>query len=144
MITRALAILLLTVATFAHGSSEDPPVRFAFVDVFVTSAEPLAAYQVDLCDSAHTATIVGIEGGEHPAFSAPPFYDPAAMTSDRVILAAFTTQAGLPTGRTRVARVHIQITGTTPPNYVATLTTAGTIGAKKISATVEAKQGANQ
>jgi len=141
MITRALAILLLTVATFAHGSSEDPPVRFTFINVYVSAVEPLAAYQVELHDDAHAATIVGIEGGEHPAFTAPPFYDPAAMSGERVILAAFTTQADLPVGRTRVARVHVQITGMKPPSFVATLTTAGTIGAKKINATVQIAEG---
>lgn len=141
MIARVIAILVLAFGVLASGASEEPPVRFASVDIIIHASQPLAAYQVELRDDARVATIVGIEGGEHPAFAAPPFYDPAAMQHDRVILAAYSTNADLPSGTVRVARVHVQITGTTPPNYVATLTTAGTIGAKKIRATVEAKQG---
>jgi hypothetical protein len=138
---RLAAIVLLALAMFARGAGEDPPVRFASVDIIINASEPLAAWQVELSDEASVAVIVGIEGGDHPAFTAPPFYDPAAMQQGRIILAAYSTNADLPAGSVRVARVHVQITGTTPPNYVATLTTAGTTGAKKINATVVVKQG---
>mgnify|MGYP001172750501 CR=1 FL=1 len=86
-------------------------VRFATVDVFVDSTNrPLAAYQIEIKAADPSVKIVGIEGGAHPAFSRPPFYDPRAMQADRVILAAFSTNSinQLPVGRTRVATIHVQ------------------------------------
>jgi len=85
---------------------------------------------------AGSVEIVGIEGGEHPAFVEPPYYDPAAMANDRVILAAFSTGKDLPHGRVRVARVHVQVSGGVEPKYEAKLVTAGSIDGKPIPATV--------
>jgi hypothetical protein len=59
-------------------------------------------------------TLVGIEGGEHAVFAKPAYYDPAALAPDgggRVILAAYSTGKDLPTGRTRVARLHVMVEG---------------------------------
>ena len=91
-------------------------VRFAAVDIFVDSQDkPLAAYQLEFSVTNSVAKIVGIEGGEHLAFREPPFYDPKAIQSERVIIAAFTTGKQLPTGKTRVATIHFQILGTAEP-----------------------------
>ncbi|HVT83267.1 MAG TPA: hypothetical protein VHM90_21690, partial [Phycisphaerae bacterium] len=40
-----------------------------------------------------------------------PFYDPAAMMGNRVVVAAFSTEEGLPKGVTRVARLHMMLNG---------------------------------
>lgn len=89
-------------------------IRFEAIDVFVDSGDQtLAAWQLQLESPAAGVEIVGIEGGEHPAFREPPYYDPRAINHNRVILAAFNTGPNndLPSGRSRVARVHVQITG---------------------------------
>ncbi|MBL8990263.1 MAG: hypothetical protein JNJ48_01645 [Phycisphaerae bacterium] len=107
-------------APAAAPASVPPPPRFEALDVFVDSANrPLAAWQVELTASVPggQVRIVGIEGGQHPAFNRPPYYDPLALTQNRVILAALSIDppADLPTGRTRVARVHLHITGSRAP-----------------------------
>jgi hypothetical protein len=58
--------------------------------------------------------IEGGEGGEHAAYAKPAYYDPAALAPEgggRVILAAYSTAKDLPTGRTRVARLHVMVEG---------------------------------
>ena len=90
--------------------------RFVATDVWVeTSGTPLGAYQVEL--TAPGAMVVGIEGGADAAFSAAPYYDPAALQgSHKVIIAAFSTRdvRELPAGRVRVARVHWALAGGGP------------------------------
>lgn len=81
---------------------------FTAVDVYVDSPKPLAAWQLEIRTSA---TIVGVEGGEPKCWAEPPFYDPKALQSGRILLAAFTTDAAPPSGRIRVARLHLQGTG---------------------------------
>ncbi len=94
------------------GNAGQPVVRFAAVDVYFDSGESaLAAYQFELSASEGDFRIVGVEGGEHAAFAEPPYYDPQALSQDRIIIAAFNTGDDLPTGKTRVARVHVEIIG---------------------------------
>jgi hypothetical protein len=81
---------------------------FTAVDVYVDSPKPLAAWQVEIRTDA---TIVGVEGGEPKAYAEPPFYDPKALRGGRIVLAAFTTDAAPPSGRIRVARLHLQERG---------------------------------
>lgn len=107
-------------APAAAPATVPPPPRFEAIDVFVDSANrPLAAWQVELSASVPggEVRIVGIEGGQHPAFNRPPYYDPAAIAQNRAILAALSIEPApnLPTGRTRVARVHLHITGSRAP-----------------------------
>ena len=89
-------------------------IRFDAVHVFVDSGTtPLAAYQLSLHATTGNVRIVGIEGSDHHAFANPPYYDPIAIQGDRVIIGAFSTADVdlLPTGRTRIATIHVQITG---------------------------------
>jgi hypothetical protein len=100
------------------------------VAVFVECGDaPLAAYQLDLRATTGNVRIVGIEGGEHAAFADPPYYDPAAIQGDRVIIGAFSTAPAdtLPTGRTRIATVHVQVSGDRQPEYKAELSVAATV-----------------
>lgn len=111
-------------------------VRFAAVDVYVDSGKkPLAAYQFELTASTGLFKIVGVEGGEHAAFAPPPYYDPAALSRDRIIIAAFNTGTDLPTGKTRVARIHVRVTGNEDPEYVVKLTVAAAANGELLSAT---------
>jgi hypothetical protein len=118
-------------------ADEEGRSRFCAVDIFIDSGStPLAAYQLVFSVTNGIAKIVGIEGGEHPAFSQPPFYDPKAIQHERVIIAGFSTApaAGLPAGKTRVATIHFQTTGTRLPQFELKLQTAGDVQGKKISA----------
>ena len=126
-------LILLVGAAVGQGKG----VRFAAVNVYLDSGEEsLAAYQLELAAEVGDVKIVGIEGGEHAAFKAPPYYDPSAISRDKVILAAFSTEKQLPKGSTRIARIHVQITGDAPPQYALKLNVAASTEGKKISATV--------
>jgi threonine dehydrogenase-like Zn-dependent dehydrogenase len=116
-------------------------VRFRAVDVIIdTGGRPLAAYQFELAAEVGTIAIVGVEGGEHPAFSEPPYYDAAALQKNHIIIAAFSTQKDLPAGKTRVARVHVQVTGDTEPQYVVVLRVAASPDGTHIPATATATE----
>jgi hypothetical protein len=111
-------------------------IHFAAFDIFVDSKNvPLAAYQLEFSGPAKDVRITGIEGGEHEAFNTPPFYDPKAIQQERVILAAFNSAptAKLPTGKTRVATIHLQFTGSQPPDFALKLHTAADSEGKSIT-----------
>lgn len=113
--------------------------RFCAVDIFVDSGStPLAAYQIEFAATNGLAKIVGIEGGEHPAFRQPPFYDPKAMQHERVIIASFSTRSSieLPAGKTRVATIHFQISGPGVPGFDLKLQVAGDPQGKKMPAKI--------
>jgi hypothetical protein len=111
-----------------------PSVRFAAVDVFLDSDDTeLAAYQFELTASTGEFKIVGVEGGEHPAFARPPYYDPKALSRDRIIIAAFNTGDDLPKGKTRVARIHVQIIGNETPAFNVKVTVAASAEGKSVS-----------
>jgi len=113
-------------------------VRFEAIDVFVTTGESaLAAYQFELQSVSQGVEIVGIEGGEHEAFAAPPYYDPNAMNNNRVILAAFSTAKQLPTGRSRVARIHVQLEGPGAKEYRTKLSVSANSDGQNIPAEIE-------
>jgi hypothetical protein len=116
---------------------EEGRTRFCAVDIFVDAGStPLAAYQIEFAATNGSVKIVGIEGGEHRAFSQPPFYDPKAMQHERVIIASFSTAPPeiLPTGKTRVATIHFQATSAQFPGFELKLQTAGDSQGKKIPA----------
>lgn len=137
---------LLDGATFVPGTPAHPAaalaespgqVRFGAVDVFVDAGStPLAAYQFELRITAGNVTLVGVEGGEHRAFRAPPYYDPKALSQQRIIVAAFDTGSDLPRGQTRVARLMVQIRGPVAPAYHATLVVAASAEAIAIPASL--------
>jgi len=109
-------------------------VRFEAVDVFVDSGDkPLAAYQFELKARSGEVLLAGLEGGEHAAFKAAPYYDTTALLQNKVIVAAFSTAPELPHGRTRVARLMVQVTGPAEPAYDATLSVAGSTDGKPIA-----------
>ncbi|MEW6249271.1 MAG: hypothetical protein AB1716_01375 [Planctomycetota bacterium] len=110
--------------------------QFTWVDIYIDAgATPLAVYQLELGAAAGQFEIVGVEGGEHPAFVEPPYYDPAALSQARVILAAFSLAEELPAGPTRVARVHVMIpVGSTPQFTISSLITADADGTPMVAA----------
>ena len=111
--------------------------RFEALDVFVDSGnQRLAAWQLEVKSTANDVQIVGIEGGEHPAFAEPPYYDKRAMNNNRVIIAAFSTGDNLPSGRSRVARIHVQVRGSGPRTWLSELTTSATTDGTRIPAEI--------
>ena len=100
-------------AAAGQGGEDQPAVRFMPVDVVLdTGAKHLGAYQVEI--TAKNATIVGLEGGESKAFQ-DAYYDPAALQGNRIVVAAFSTADALPAGASRVARLHLMVTGNIDP-----------------------------
>ena len=123
-----------------------PQARFANVDILVDPhGTSLAAYQLEFVADPKRVTLVGIEGGEHAAFVQPPYYDPKALAGNRVILAALNTGKDLPSGKTRVARLHLRIIGNDAPALSAKLVVAASSNDKTIPADVSvSSQGVNQ
>ena len=133
----ALAILfaLLCGNSFALDSTNKTSLRFEAVDVLLDSeAKPFAAYQLEFAVTNSAAKIVGIEGGEHAAFRGAPLYDPKAMQHERVVIAAFSTDKQLPSGKTRVATIHLQVSGDAEPKIELRLQVIADADGKKISA----------
>lgn len=120
--------------------------RFEAVDIYVDSGPiPMAAYQVEIIArfaGDGSATLVGVEGGAHAEYAAPPYYDPRALhdgqVKERIIIAALSTASArdLPTGRVRVARLHVRVDGDV--RYVTNLMTAGSANAEKMTAIAQA------
>lgn len=112
--------------------------RFVSVELMLDAgATPVAAYQLEF-RATGGATITGIEGGASTAFAEPPYYDPAAMRNERAILAAFSTAGpdALPTGKTRLATIHLMIEGDAAPQYETRLVLAADAQGKKIPASL--------
>ncbi len=143
----AIALSLMSIVsvrgyqTHPQPMSEDIDVRFVPLQVFIDSGPtPLAAWQFEL-KAPDDVKIVGVENGEHEAFAEAPYYDPAALMNNRIIIAAFSTADQLPNGKTRVATVHLQVIGDTEPEYKLTLTVAGDREGSEIPATITYFQG---
>jgi len=144
--TLAILLLLVVLPGAAPTSDESPAsVRFATVDVQIdTKGKPLAAYQVEFIADAKQVKLVGIEGGDHAAFKQPPYYDPAALSKNRVIVAAFNTGSDLPKSSFRAARLHVQITGPAneKPKWESKLIVAAAADGSSIPAVVTLQEGA--
>ena len=122
------------------SKSSTRAVRFTTVDVRIDpKGTALAAYQISLA-APKSVELVGIEGGDDPAFRDPPYYDPRALRNNGVILAAFNTGSDLPKSSFRAARLHLQVLGEQTPGFKVKLAVASDADGKSIanaSATVE-------
>ena len=148
---KVIAIIILSISVIVpvlarQSDSEYPEnqskVRFAPLHIYLDSGnKPLAAYQFELKAPAGQIKIVGVEGGQHKAFNEAPYYDPAALANDRIIIAAFNTGSELPKGRTRVATIHLQIIGDAEPDYELKLIVAADADANEIPAKISFEKG---
>jgi hypothetical protein len=122
---KAATLVLSLVALLPEQES-----RFVTVELYAEIDSPIAAWQIELdCD----AKIVGVEG-----LPEPPYYDPAALQGNRIILAQFTVQPSPPAGRVLVARVHLMETGRSDHSkYRATLMAAAAPGGERISPRID-------
>ena len=138
MIPRIALSLAVVLILWLQNQPQEDQIRFTAIDVYADAGEKeLAAYQVEILCDASQSKIVGVEGGETKHYSEAPYYDPAALRGGRIIIAAFTTEEKPPAGRTRVARVHIQETGSGQPSYTARLMTAASPGGARVDAKIE-------
>ncbi len=119
-------------------------VRFTTVDIQIDPQRtPLAAYQVEFIADAGVK-LVGIEGGDHAAFAVPPYYDPAALSRNRVIVAAFNTGSKLPNAEFRAARLHVQVEGDRTPQWQVKLIVASAADGSTIDASAALSEGADR
>ncbi len=144
--TTLLFALLLAAALPLNAIAEataTPASRFVTVGIVVDSGkDDLAAYQVEVVTTG-TAQFVGVAGGEHPAYAAPPYFDPAAIRSgNRVIVAAFSRDTNLPTGATKVAELQVREVG--PVTYTARLMAAARPDLSRFTPTVRLVVGGQQ
>jgi hypothetical protein len=123
-------------------------VRFATIDVYVDSREPLAAWQFELTEATGAMAVVGVENGESAAFAGTPHYDLDAVAqgrAERIIVADYSlgARATLPVGRTRVATVHVRLSGTAQPEFALQLIAAGNAAGEAIdaAAVIELQEG---
>ena len=137
------ALIALLITDVGHAGKVIPQkVRFAPLHIYLDSDnQKLAAHQFELSAVKGQVKIVGVEGGEHKAFREPPYYDPAALANDRIIIAAFNTGSDLPTGRTRIATLHLQIIGDTEPEYELKLVVSADVNGQKIPAEIFLEKG---
>jgi hypothetical protein len=142
-----LTSVFVIVPVLANQSEQDystaqPKVRFAPLHIYIDSGnKSLAAYQFELKTTAGQIEIVGVEGGSHEAFKEAPYYDKAARLKDRIIIAAFNTGQDLPTGRTRIATIHLQIIGDVEPEYKLELNVVADADGKEIPAEISFEKG---
>ena len=130
---RTLAAGLVLLLALAASADDAPRARFSHIDVFIDpQGAALAAYQLEL-RATGDVKLVGIEGGEHKAFSHPPYYDPQALLNERIVIAAFNTGDDLPAKKTRVARLMVRIADGAEPKYETTLQVAASADAKPIA-----------
>ena len=122
--------------------------RFATIDVYVDSPEPLAAWQFELREATGAMAVVGVENGESPAFAGTPHYDLDAVAqgrAERIIVADYSLgeSATLPVGRTRVATVHVRLMGAQIPEFELQLIAAGNAAGQSIdaAAVIELQEG---
>ena len=135
-VASVLAVLFLCTAGQANAAPQ-----FVAVDVFVNTVAPLAAWQFEFNDTNGAAKVVGIENGESEAFGNAPYYDSRAVNTgdaERIIVADYTLveRDKLPTGRVRIATLHLMTESDVTNNFDARLIVAATHGGKNIKAEI--------
>lgn len=109
-------VLPLLAGFLAVAAIGEASPRFVPVNVFLDSPEPVAAWQFELKDRNASMKVVGVENGDSDAFQPAPYYDRDAVTrgdADRIVVADYSLAEAseLPSGRVRVATVHVMLDG---------------------------------
>ncbi len=133
--------MLVGCACLSLTSAPQDNVPFAAVDIYLNSTEPVAAWQFDLSDRNGLMSVVGVENGESAAFERTPYYDREAVrlgSANRIIVADFSLadENRLPSGRTRIATLHLMLKGAGDPVFNLNLTTATTYDGQVIDASI--------
>jgi hypothetical protein len=140
-------ITMLLLVPLTHAA-ETP---FAAVDVYIDTNEPIAAWQFELLETNASMKVVGVENGESAAFDRAPYYDREAVqlgTADRIVVAAYSLaeRQSLPSGRTRVATIHVMLAAGQSPEYRINLIAAAAHDGQHIDAiiSVETSKGTEE
>jgi hypothetical protein len=139
--TRLLTLLLIATLSLGAAQNQPPASRFAAVDLIIDPAgQPLAAWQLEFAAEPGQISLVGVETGDHPAYTArPPYYDPAALAGNRIILGDYSLAPDLPKKPFRAARLMLEIRGDANPQYVTKLIAAANADDKPIRVTITLK-----
>lgn len=138
---RLLTLMAIVMCVGAAAPNPPSDSRFAAVDVIIDPAgQPLAAWQIEFATEVGQISLVGVETGDHPGYSArPPYYDPAALAGNRIILGDFSLAAELPSKPFRAARLMVEIKGDVKPQYVTKVMAAANAEGKTVPVTVTLK-----
>jgi hypothetical protein len=129
------SLCFLAMAALMTHPSPTHAAQFRAYNVIIDPhGQALAAYQIEITSDDPHARIVGVEGGDHAAFSKAPFYDPAALQSETIIIAAFSTDADAPLEDTRIATVHMMEPDDCDCRYSAKLVVAVDVDGTSIAA----------
>jgi len=119
ILTSVFVIVVGWAGSPAHAVrfNAEPAVRFAPLHIYLDcGSQSLGAYQFELKAASGRVKIVGVEGGQHPAFAEAPYYDPAALANDRIIVAAFSTVTPSLNTNSNSSFPRTQTAGKYPPN----------------------------
>ena len=112
-------VVAALMCAFAAQAAES---RFAALDIYTETIEPLAAFQFELTERHGVMQVVGIENGDNPGFAHAPYYDRDAVqqgSADRIVVASYSLadRSVLPRGRERIATVHVRLRGAIAPEF---------------------------
>jgi hypothetical protein len=85
--------------------------------------------------------VVGVEQGESPAFERVPYYDREAVrrgAADRIIVADYSLADAdkLPRGKSRIATIHLMLSGESDADFNLQLVTATTYDGEAMDARI--------
>ena len=134
---RVLAFLVLF-ADLVRADSADGP-RFVPLAIHLDSPAAVAAWQFELKDRNGAMKVVGVENGGHPAYPRTPYYDRETVArggARRIVVADYSLaeEGRLPTGRVRLATLHLMLEG--EPDFELRLITATTPEGRAIDASI--------
>ena len=134
LLLTALAVLCVLIVLPASAA------EFRAVNVYLDAPAPLAAWQFELTSSSGMQ-VVGIEQGDSPVFDDAPYYDREVLRlgqTDRVIVADYSLDdpVSLPTGRVRIATVHLMLEDGGFDDLALTLVTATNEEGRVIDASI--------
>ena len=78
----ACVVAALPIASQSDGKN----IRFSVLDIYLETAEPLAAWQFELSELTGQMLVVGVENGESTAFEGAPYYDLEAVRTGPLIV----------------------------------------------------------
>ena len=128
-------LALLGIGLVAGAAGGDSASRFVPLDIYLDSPSPVAAWQFELEDRNAAMKVVGVENGDSDAFQRAPYYDREAVErdqADRIVVADYSLadESELPSGRVRVATVHLMLDGAA--DFQLELVTANTADGRRI------------
>jgi hypothetical protein len=133
---KRLISMLLCLACLSAGA---PTPAFTTVRVLLDSNQPVSAWQFELTGNA--IEIVGVESGNAQGYNDPPYYDPQALSHNRIIVGAYTLNENPPAGKIHVATLHIQYDLSVNPDFKVRLMAVGNKEGTHTPATVEIQEG---